>query len=70
MVYLCGECYNLGKIDTSVVVPSLFSILFLISPKIQGMSSLALHFYNICDRIWENSPLCTSFQDRVIGIQG
>ena len=24
----------------------------------------------ICDRIWENSPLCALLQNRVIGIQG
>ena len=43
VVVVCGECYNLGKIDRSVVfVPSPLSILFFKTPKIQGMTSLAL----------------------------
>ena len=40
VLVVCGECYNLGKIDRSVVVLSHhLSILFFKSPKIQGMSS-------------------------------
>ena len=44
VLVVCGECYNLGYIDRSVVVLSpLLSIFFFFEqPKIQGMSSLSL----------------------------
>ena len=35
----------------------------------QGNVIGSVHIY-ICDRIWENSPLCALLQNRVIGIQG
>ena len=44
ILVVCGECYNLGKLIGLLFLfcHPLLSILFLKTPKIRGMTSLAL----------------------------